>query len=87
MKCQKIKIQTCYNLEGDFVPFPDNPLNGTSYSNADVKIKREIHSICGMEFECDVVCIEGQEPIKCELIEKSKLPDGTLLIEICQDWG
>lgn len=87
MKYHKVKIQTYYNLDGDFIPFAENPLNDASYDNVDVKIKRETRSVCGLDCMCDVVRIEGQEPIECELVGKSKLPDGTLIIKICQDWG
>lgn len=86
MKVNKVIIKAYYDLDGDLILFPDNPLHGKSYENVEVAIKQEIHEICGISFEVDIIKIEGQEPIECELIDTIDLDD-TLIIKICQDWG
>ena len=87
MKVNKAVIKAYYDLNGDLISFPDNPLHDTSYENVNIEFKKESHKISDIEFVFDIVEIEGQEPIECELIGKSTNPDGTLIIKICQDWG
>ena len=86
MKVKKAIIKAYYDLNGDLISFPDNPLHDRSYENIEVVFKHKVREICGIPFECDIVEIEGQEPIECELIDTVDL-DGTLIIKICQDWG
>lgn len=86
MKVKKAIIKAYYNLNGDLISFPDNPLHGKSYADVEVVIKQKIHEICGIPFEVDIIEIEGQEPIECELIDTVYI-DEALIIKICQDWG
>lgn len=86
MKVKKTIIKAYYDLDGDLISFPDNPLHGKSYENVEITIKNKVHKICGIAFDVDVIEIEGQELIECELIDTVDL-DGTLVIKICQDWG
>lgn len=87
MKIKKLLIRTYYGLHGDYIEFPDNHLNGKTYENVNVKLKRETRTIHGLDFTIDIVDIEGQEPIECELVARRKDVSGTLIIDICQDWG
>lgn len=87
MKYNKVIIKAYYNLDGEYVSFPDNPLHGKVYENVDVKFKKEVNTIAGIEFESNVIKIEGEEPIECELVSRNKQTDGSLIIGICQDWG
>lgn len=86
MKVKKAIIKAYYNLGEEYILFPDNPLHGKLYENVSVVIKHEIHEICGISFDVDVVEIEGEGSIECQLLDAIDL-DGTLLIKICQDWG
>lgn len=87
MKFKKVVLKTYYNLGGDLISFPDNPLNNQTYENVEVDIKQVIYETSGIEFEADVIEIEGQKPIECELVGCFEPYDGTLIIKICQDWG
>ena len=87
MKVKKAVIKAYYNLGEEFISFPDNPLHGKSYENVNVKFKKETHKICDTTYVVDVIEIEGQEPIECELVGKYTDPNDTLIIAICQDWG
>lgn len=86
MKATKAIIKAYYNLGEELILFPDNPLHNQTYENVEIEIKNEIHEICGIPFDVDIVEIEGQEPIECQLIGTTDC-DGTLIIKICQDWG
>lgn len=86
MKVNKAIIKAYYDLGGELISFPDNPLHGKSYKNVEVVFKQRIREICGIPFNVDIIEIEGQEPIECELIDAIDLDD-TLIIKICQDWG
>ena len=87
MKVKKVLLQAYYDLDGEYLPFPDNPLHGKVFENVDVKFATRIDTIGGLNFEVDVIEIEGQEPIECELVGRKNAPDGTLIIKLCQDWG
>lgn len=86
MKVNKVIIKAYYNLGEEFLLFPDNPLHDKSYENVGVVIKHEIQEMCGISFDVDIIEIEGEEPIECQLLNAIDL-DGTLLLKICQDWG
>lgn len=86
-KFDKVQIKAYYDLNGEYIIFPDNPLHGKSYENVTVEFKISKRTIGDTSFLLNIIEIEGQEPIECELIGNRKLPDGSLLIEICQDWG
>ena len=87
MKEEKVILQGYYNLGGSYLLFEDNPLHGKTYHKVDVSFSKEVRTIAGMSYEVDVICIEGCEPIECELVGSRRTVDGTLLISICQDWG
>ena len=87
MKIKKAIINAYYNLGEEFLLFPENPLHNTQYENVDIKFKNVIRTMCGISFEVDIVEIAGQEPIECQLLGKHKDANGTLIIQICQDWG
>ena len=87
MKAKKAVIKAYYNLGEEFILFPDNPLHNKTYENVKVTFKNEIQTICGISFDIDIIEIEDQKPIECQLLGKHTNPDGTLIIEICQDWG
>lgn len=82
MKEKRVVLRCCYNLSGEYLPFEHNPLHGKTFNNVNVEITKETTFV-----ECDVIKIEGYEPIECELVRQHKTADGTLLIFICQDWG
>ena len=84
---KKVILQTYYNLNGEYSTFPDNPLHNKTYTNVGVKITKDHRTTCGVGYEVDVVRIEGQRPIDCELVGQRIGADGTLVIGICQDWG
>lgn len=86
MKVNKAIIKAYYDLNGDLIPFPDNPLHDKQYENVKVVFKHKTREICGISFDVDIIEIEGQELIECELIDTTDL-DGVLIIKICQDWG
>ena len=87
MKAKKVILQTYYNLDGNYIVWEYDPLHNTEYENANVKIKRVKRTLCGITFDIDVIDIEGYEPIECELLGALNESDGTLIIQICQDWG
>jgi hypothetical protein len=87
MKVKKVVLHTYYNLDGEYIPFPDNPLHNQTYENVNVVFKKEINVIHGMRFISDIIDIQGHESIDCELINHYKDPNGTLIIRLCQDWG
>ena len=87
MKVKKAIIKAYYNLDGEYLSFPDNPLHGQTYENVNIDIKQVTYETSGIEFVADVVEIEGQEPIECELVGCFKPYEDTLIIKICQDWG
>lgn len=86
MKVDKIILKAYYDLDGDYIEFPDNPLHGKVYENADVKFEDVTRKICGINFTMDVIKIKGEEPIECEIVD-SYYSGNTLVIELCQDWG
>lgn len=87
MKVKKAIIKAYYNLDGEYILFPDNPFHGQTYENVNVDIKQVTYEMSGIEFVADVVEIEGQEPIECELVDCFEPYENTLIIKICQDWG
>ena len=87
MKVKKLVIKALYDLNGEYIPFPQNPLHNTTYENVDVKTEKEEWKIGGESFLVDVITISGQEPIECELVSRRKDANGTLILDICQDWG
>lgn len=87
MKAKKVIIKAYYNLGEEYIIFDSNPLHNTSYENVNVTIKEVTKTVCGMNFVMDVIYIDGQDPIECELVSKRQNTDGTLIIGICQDWG
>lgn len=84
--CKEVKILTYYDLEGEYILFPENPLHNKVFENINVNIKNRIVEILNAKYEEQVIYIEGEEPIECELINKFMDKD-TLVLEICQDWG
>lgn len=87
MKIKKVVLQAYYGLDDGYISFPENPLHGKEFHNVEVEFSTKTNIVCGVAFEWDVVEIEGEEPIQCELVGKTYLPDGTLIIKICEDWG
>lgn len=77
-KYDEVKILTYYALDHGYISFPDNELNGKTFKNVTVEIKNEEWG--------DEICIEGETPIKCDLVQKIE-NDGILILKICQDWG
>lgn len=86
-KVKKLLLQAYYSSEGDYISWPDNPLHGKTYENVGFEVRKELQEIHGIDFEVDILAIEGEEPIECEYVSGKKLPDGTYVIGICQDWG
>lgn len=86
-KAKKLMLEAYYAIEEEYIAWPDNPLHGEVFENANFEIRKEIRNICGIDFEVDIIDIEGEEPIECEYVKGKKLPDGTYVIGICQDWG
>lgn len=83
---KKVILQTYYNLDGDYTLFDDNPLHNKTYENVRVVITKEIIHLTHWDITVNVIRIDGQEPIECELV--GYVEDGdTLLIKLCQDWG
>lgn len=82
----KVQIIALYNLDGGYIIFKENLLHNKIFNNVNVEIKTEKRKICGMTFEEDVIYIDGEEPIRCELV-RTDVYNGTLILRICQDWG
>ena len=82
----KVRIVAYYNLDGDYTVFEDNTLHNKEYYNVSVEIKTEKRKMLDISFESDVIYIEGEEPIECELV-RADTCKGTLVLGICQDWG
>ena len=87
MKVNKVVLKGYYNLDGEHLPFEDNPHHGETYNNVDVSFTEKLVAIGNSTLSFDVVNIEGCEPIVCELVGHHKEADGTLVISICEDWG
>lgn len=85
-KMKKVTLKAYYNLGGDYILFKDNPLHNKSYENVSVEIKTITRTICNIDVDIDVINIEGQKSIECELVGYNT-SNGEMLIEICQDWG
>ena len=83
---KKVVLQTYYNLNGNYIVFEDNSLHRAKYENVKVVITKEYIRLTHMNIEVDVIRIDGQEPIECELISYVEHDDG-LYIKLCQDWG
>jgi len=62
-------------------------LHGATFYDVAVETKKEKVGVGKDTYYIDVIYIEGQEPIECELVCIHKEDDGTLIISICQDWG
>ena len=84
---KSVVLWTYYNLDGEYIPFPENPMHGKEYRNVEVGLQEKINVIHGVEFITDVICIEGEEPIECELVGEIPVNGDSLIIKICQDWG
>lgn len=85
---KKVTLLTYYNLDGDYITFPDNPLHGKTYKNVGVVISDKISATCGIKFREQIIYItnSNEEPIGCELLDC--IEDGDdLIIRLCQDWG
>lgn len=83
---KKVKIKTYYNLDGEYLLFKHNPLHDKVFENVNVEITTEEHEMLGTKFKVNMVYIEGEKPIECELVDVEEYED-TLIISICQDWG
>lgn len=83
---KKARIQTYYNLDGEYSLFKHNPLHDKVFENVNVEITTEEHEMLGTKFKVNMVYIEGEKPIECELVDVEDYED-TLIISICQDWG
>lgn len=85
---KRVTLQTYYNLDGDYITFPENPLCGKIFENVGVIISNRTCSVCGIQFAEQVVYITNsdEEPIGCELVDIVERGDN-LIISICQDWG
>lgn len=57
-----------------------------TYENVSIFLKKEIHEICGIKFKVDIIKIQNEEHIECEVISHVLIND-TLIIKLCQDWG
>lgn len=77
-KYNEVKILTYYALSHGYISFPDNKLNNKVFKNVTIEIKNEEWG--------DEICIENENPIQCELVEKIE-NNGNLILKICQDWG
>ncbi len=85
-KIKKVTLQAYYNLDGEYLLFDCNPLHNTSYENVNVEIKTITKTICNIDLDMDIINIDGQPPIECELVNYYE-SNGELFIQICQDWG
>ena len=85
-KIKKVTLRAYYNLDGEYLLFDSNPLHNKSYENVNVEIKTITKTICNIDLDVDVINIEGQKSIECELVGYNE-SNGELLIKICQDWG
>ena len=85
-KYEKVLILAYYNLDGDYLTFEENDLHNKTFKDVFVEIKTEIRKILGIDFAVDVICIDGEKPIECELVKKEVLGKN-LTLSICQDWG
>lgn len=83
---KKVTLLAYYNLDGDYIAFPDNPLHGTVYENVGVVINDRVSMIHGIEFRAQIISIMDEEPIWCELVDYVEDGDD-LIIKLCQDWG
>lgn len=83
---KKVQIVSYYNLGGDYMVFEDSFLHNKTFNNVNVEIKTQKRKIFDMIFEEEVIYIDGEEPIYCELI-RADVYNGTLILRICQDWG
>lgn len=86
MVVSKLILKAYYSIDGEYLPFPDNPLHDKTFENVDVEVKNEIRTLRGIEFEVTVIEIAGQEPIECELCSM-EIKGADLILHICQDWG
>jgi len=86
---RKVRIEGMYSLDDGFIPFADNPHHGKTFENVTVEIKKEKRPCYDFEVEFDVIRIGGNNPleIECELVKKTVTKNGTLVLQICQDWG
>ena len=85
---KKVVLRTYYNLDGDYITFPENPLHDKTFENVGVIISDKISSIAGFKVKEQIIYITNsdEEPIGCELV--GYVEDGdTLIIKLCQDWG
>jgi hypothetical protein len=87
MKYNKVVLQAYYGLGEGYIEFPENPLHGKEFYNVEVEFTTKTNIISGVEFIWDVIKIEGEEPIECELVGQIHLTDDTMIIQICEDWG
>lgn len=86
MKVKSAVLRAYYDLDETYIEFPENPLHGRVYNDVDVEFDEVTRKICGIDFVFDVIKIEGEEPIECELLDYY-YSNGALIIELCQDWG
>ena len=80
MHAVDVRIETYYSLSGSHILFPDNELNGRVYHNADVVISAEKRNIYGQTFVVDVITINQNPPIECELVRTRKDANGLLIL-------
>lgn len=85
---KKVTLHTYYNLGGDYIIFPDNPLHGKTFENVGVVISNKITSYGEFKVKEQVIYItdSNEEPIGCELVGWTEDGDN-LIIKLCQDWG
>ena len=85
---KKVVLRTYYNLDGEYISFPYNPLHGKTFENVGVLVSNKITSYGGIKVKEQVIYItdSNEEPIGCEFIDCVE-NDDTLIVKFCQDWG
>lgn len=85
-KYNEVLILAYYSLDGDYLTWENNELHNKTFKNVCVEVKTEVRTLIGIEFTVDIICIDGEKPIECELVKKDDRGK-TLTLHICQDWG
>ena len=83
---KKVVLKTYYSMDDGYLSFDDNPLSNKEFKNVTVQFKQKTRTIAGIDFVEDIILIQNQEPINCELIDYF-MDNDTLIIKLCQDWG
>lgn len=86
-KARKLVLEGYYSLDGEMLLFSNSPIHGKTFRNVSFEVRKEHRKTCGINFDIDILEIDGEEPIECEFVGERKISSSTYVLGVCQEWG